>query len=60
MPRLAQWQAGDRGRWDSRQFGPRCSQNMACGIAWLEGMGLRSTDWGQLCTRKLGQVEKGN
>lgn len=32
---------------------------MACVIAWLVGMGLRSTEWGQLCAKKLGQMEKG-
>lgn len=57
------WSSGRQepvGGWDSRQFGPCCSQNMGCGLAWLVGMGLRSTDWGQLCAKKLGQVEKGN
>jgi len=32
---------------------------MACDIPWMAGTGLRSTDWGQLCAKKLGQVERG-
>ena len=32
---------------------------MACGIAWLVGVGLRSTEWGQLCAKKLGRWRRG-
>lgn len=33
---------------------------MVCGIAWLVGMGLRSTDGEQPCAKKLEWVERGN